>query len=302
MGKGRVIFFISIMFTGILLAMLFYIYKPKPMLDSSFAPMFQLFGHVTKGLSRALTQVIPVSSIDEKKYGEAIKMQCDAHADLKSKEHIYLNKLMAGITSFKKKPFDYKVYVHDSSNPNAFALPGGVIFVTQGLLNTLDSESELVSILAHEMGHVELSHCMDLVRFQLLTKKIKSESLGKLVDFAMSLLLQHSFSKTQEDDADTYAFEVLKSSKYDPSGEGKAFEIFIEFAEKNGYEERQKAHVIRDYFSSHPPLTLRAQKFSEKARVWWKDNPKEKRYVGKRNIKERDSETYEEEWKIYENI
>ena len=55
--------------------------------------------------------------------------------------------------------------------PNAFALPGGVIIVTGGLLKTLKSEAELAAVLSHEMGHIELSHCLDTVRFQLLARK-----------------------------------------------------------------------------------------------------------------------------------
>lgn len=295
-GRGRVICFMLILMCGSALIFLFYFYKPSTRLDSTLAPAYQLFGHATKGLSRALTQVIPVDNIDEKKYGDAIVMRCDAYSDPKDKDFIYVNEIMGVIIKYSKKPFFYKVYIQKSDAPNAFALPGGVIFVTRGLLANMESESELVSVLAHEMGHIELSHCLDIVRFELLAKKIGAESLGKLADFAMNLLLRHSFSKTQEDDADTYAFELLKNSAYDPSAEGRTFEVFIKYCAKFGKADSPKANVIRDYFLSHPPLSIREEKFSEKARLWWKKHHDEKRYVGKMNLKNRNLKEYDNEW------
>jgi len=64
-----------------------------------------------------------------------------------------------------------------------FTLPSGVILVTKGLLETMQSESELVSILAHELGHIERGHCFDVVKYELLARKIKSEKLGELAIF-----------------------------------------------------------------------------------------------------------------------
>ena len=297
MGKGRLMFFVVIVAAGAGLASLFYIYKPKPRLDSTLAPAFQLFGHVTKGMSAALTQVMPVDSLDEKEYGEAIRLRCDSLNNPNDTDYLYVNEVMEKIKRFAKKPFQYRVYMNESGSPNAFALPGGVIFVTRGLMTTLGSESELVSILAHEMAHIELSHCLDTVRFELVAKKIGSESLGKLADFTMALLLRHSFSKTQEDDADVYAFTLLKKSTYDPAAEGKAFEAFIEYCEKNiPVKESKKAHIIRDYFMSHPPLQLRAEKFTEKGRVWWEDHHQEKRYVGKANLEKKIRKDFADGW------
>lgn len=296
MTKTRLFFFILICGCGVALAVLFYHKKPATRLESTLAPMYQLFGTPVRSLNSALTQLMPVDSLDEKKYGEVIMAECDANADSADKDFIYANSVLARLTQFTKKPFAYKVYIHPSPEPNAFALPGGVIFVTRGLMNTLKSESELAAVLSHELGHIELSHCLDAVRFELLAKKIDADTLGSLVDLAVTILLRHSFSKTQEDNADSYAFELMTNSIYDPAAQGKAFEAFLSYSSAHGQEEEQQAGVIRDYFMSHPPLALRAEKFSEKSRLWWNSHGGEKRYAGFRNLRNRDTREFSEEW------
>jgi len=57
-----------------------------------------------------------------------------------------------------KKGYNYEFYLVDNGSINAFACPGGVIFINIGLLNSLDNNSELISILAHEIAHIEFRH------------------------------------------------------------------------------------------------------------------------------------------------
>jgi beta-barrel assembly-enhancing protease len=298
MEKIRILFLIIIVGAGIAITIGLFHYQPKTPLESSLAPAYQLFGHATKGVSRALTVIMRVDDMDEKKYGEAIAERYEPYNDSKDNDYIYVNSVMKTISENKRKPFDYRVFIYPDDSPNAFALPGGVILVTRGLFDALHSQAELSAVLAHEMGHVEMSHCLDAVRFELAAKKIDAKPLGEIADMTMSIFLRHSFSKTQEDDADNYAFEILKISQYDPSAEGKVYNEFIAWQKKHNEETRQKADVVRDYFLSHPPLEIRAVKFTEKAKLWWEDNPNERRYIGVRNLKEREAAFFDKEWKV----
>jgi Zn-dependent protease with chaperone function len=200
----------------------------------------------------------------------------------------YLNELVTQqLSQYAKKPFAYEVFIDSWNVPNAFALPGGVIYVTSGLMRTVKSESELISILAHEMGHIELGHCFGAVKFELLAKKLNAAPLGQLVDFANALLLRHSFSKTQEGDADDYGYDLLLGTSYDPRGMGKAFANLKQSS--GGREEKKNLDVMQDYFSTHPALDIRIEKFSAKANVWWSEHSGEQRYVGEQNLIERKS-------------
>ncbi len=72
-----------------------------------------------------------------------------------------------------------------------------------------------MSVMAHEMGHIELGHCFNAVKFELLARKTHEETLGKIADFAVPFLLHPSFSKTQENESDEYAYNLMIESQYD---------------------------------------------------------------------------------------
>jgi len=286
----RLSFLLLILLAGAVLTVVIYKKKIQTQYDSTLAPAFQLFGGTTKTVNRIFSRAIPVDEVDEREFGNEIAKRYDENTDKDSPDYKYLNNLIINLSKYKKKPFKYRVYPIDYDYPNAFAMPGGVILVTTGLLGSLETEGELVSILAHEMGHIELSHCFDLVRFELLTKKIGDESIGWLADFAINLLLRDSFSKTMENEADEFAFDLVKKTKYDPMSLADSFKRLEEYVEKNYYyndDEEKHADPVRDYFMSHPPLKLRIEKFSSDAVVWWRMHSKEKRYLGKLNLKER---------------
>ncbi|HMV78555.1 MAG TPA: M48 family metallopeptidase [Leptospiraceae bacterium] len=280
MKNGR-LYFVLILCFGIGLIAALSVQEKKTEMDSTLAPFWQLIGKPVQLGSKALTKVIPVSALDEKEYGDAIRSRYESGADKSDPRYIYLNTLIKDLTKTKSKPFDYTVFLMDSGVPNAFAMPGGVLFVTTGLLQILESESELVSILGHEIGHVEKNHCLENVRFQLLTQKIGSETLGKLADLAFGIIVKSSYNKNQEEEADEYAFSLLLSSDYHPAGEGKAFE---KLAESHLGKETRSANIITEYFQSHPHTVLRKERYQEKAKAWRASNSGVRKYTGKANL------------------
>jgi beta-barrel assembly-enhancing protease len=175
--------------------------------------------------------------------------------------------------------------------------------VTRGLLNILETEGELVSILAHEMGHIERSHCLNIVKYELLAKKIGDAELGRFADLITAIFLRQAFSKTQENEADEYAFQLLEQTQYDPHSVGQAFQRLLDYQKQYGYPSvaKQEADVIRDYLLSHPPVEIRIDKFTSQAKTWWRRaQGKERRYVGKRNLAEQNAfpkTQYPEEWR-----
>ncbi|TGK23803.1 M48 family metallopeptidase [Leptospira stimsonii] len=292
----RLIFFIGILvFGGVLMALL-YREQIQTERTSTLAPFYQILGKPIRTMNRALTKVLSVDSLDEKEYGDAIRERFSELKKVGDKDYDYLNQLIGSLTVYKQKPFDYTVYIMEDESPNAFALPGGVIFVTRGLLTTLKSEHELISVLSHEIGHIEKSHCMDGIRFELLAKKIGTDTLGQLADFAFQTMTRHAYNKTQEDEADEYAFDLILNTTYDPSGVGLAFLRLEQYDPETGVK---KAKLFSEYFQSHPHMDLRREKFSEKANLWWENHPEERRYKGTRNLKSRitfEKKDYEGEW------
>ena len=71
----------------------------------------------------------------------------------------YVQRIGAGLAARSERPnLPWSFRVVDDATPNAFALPGGYIFVTRGLLGVVNSEAELASVLGHEIGHVTARH------------------------------------------------------------------------------------------------------------------------------------------------
>lgn len=264
-----------------------YMFETSTPLRSSFAPAFQLLGHSTKVIDGLLARVMPIDSLDEADLGRVIAAGYERQANKNDPVFVYINELLRHQTAVLKKPFAYNAYILESTQPNAMALPGGVILVTRGLVTTVQSEAELIAVLAHELGHVELGHCFDAVKFELLTRKVTRGAYGKIADFAVNLLLHHSFSKTLEDQADEYAYALIAQTNYDPRAVGGAFDRLLQ--SQGVHRTRGDAHAnpIRDYFMSHPPLALRKDKFSQRADAWWRANSAERRFVGWANLAQR---------------
>jgi Zn-dependent protease with chaperone function len=289
-GRARIAALITLLAAGGALVAALVLRRVGTPLESSLAPAFELLGSPVKSLDRFVGRVVPVDALDERDLGRALRARYGSLETPNDPDHLYLNDLMAHISTRSRKPFDYQVSVLSSPAPNAMALPGGGILVTSGLLATLQSESELVAVLAHELGHIELSHCLDAVKFELLARKLGTAPLGQIADLAVRILVAHSFSKAQEAEADEYAYALLLHSRYEPRGAGRAFASLLAWEERRDAG-RGPSHAdpFRDYFSSHPPLELRRDEFLARAGAWWRGHQEERRYVGEANLGQRRS-------------
>ncbi|TGK03063.1 peptidase M48 [Leptospira langatensis] len=291
MLRNRFFFLLSLLVSGGLLSFLAVKSKANVQLPATLSPAFQLLGKPIKTIDRSLTKLLPINDLDEKRLGDSIALRYESYSDPTSPDQIYLRNLVYNLSVGNSKNFEYRVFIMDTSSPNAFAMPGGILFVTKGLLSMVKSEAELAAILGHEIGHVELSHCMDGVRGELLARKIGAASLGEFADIAVGLLIRPSFSKNQEDEADQYGYELLRREKYDPYAMGRTFR---RLKEATG-EGEASLSPIQEYFMTHPHLEHRSEKFTEMA----KKEDEGSYYVGAKNLNERSSryeQEYEEEF------
>jgi len=129
----------------------------------------------------------------------------------------------------------YHFLVLDAADINAFAAPGGLIFVTRGMLKLCRSEDELAAVLAHEIGHVELMHGLRAIQQSRLTsaltilaaesaKNFGSEDLAQVTrDFEGSIgdvtqtMMTSGYARGLERQADQAAVRILRAVGYNPS-------------------------------------------------------------------------------------
>jgi predicted Zn-dependent protease len=139
----------------------------------------------------------------------------------------YVNRVGRWIASQSERPdLDWHFGVIESNDINAFAAPGGYVFVTKGLYGSLQSESELAGVLAHEIGHVIKKHYLKILQQsrlvdiggKLLTKQVgENEYIKSLIGNGAEIFAR-SLDKNAEFEADCVAVILAARAGYDPFG------------------------------------------------------------------------------------
>ena len=83
--------------------------------------------------------------------------------------------------SLRRPEIAYTASVIPSDIPNAFALPGGYVYITSSLFDQLETEAELAAIMGHEVAHVDLKHCIERLQYELVARKIGGPPLEMIV-------------------------------------------------------------------------------------------------------------------------
>lgn len=206
--------------------------------------------------------------------GEQIAMQINAQLPLVRDAGVnrYVNELGRTIAAHSERPeLEYRFYVVDSPALNAFALPGGHVYVNRGLLERTRNHSELAGILAHEIGHVAARHGAKNLQRQLRTRSIAATmhhlilGRGPLLDQeALDLggaLWNAQHSRRAEVEADRLAVRYLVRSGVDPRG---MLSLFTDLWQE---EHRAGASDEVSLFSTHPGTLARLEETREKIRV-----------------------------------
>ncbi|QBQ54017.1 M48 family metalloprotease [Nitrosococcus wardiae] len=136
----------------------------------------------------------------------------------------YVDRLGQQLAADSERPhLPWAFAVVDDPTPNAFALPGGFIFVTRGMLTLMDSEAELVAVLGHEIGHVTARHSVtQLSRAQLAQLGLglgaiimpEIQLLGDIAGLGLNLLFL-KYGRDAERQADTLGFRYARAEGYD---------------------------------------------------------------------------------------
>ena len=155
---------------------------------------------------------------------------------------------IASVSHTPDKPFEFAALNHKSVN--AMALPGGYIYITQGMLENLTSEAQLASILAHEAAHVTARHVSSAMSRQIGIEILLSvvASRTEIPQTAQTLtnygrqIIGLKFSRDDEREADTGGLDYLIKAGYNPNAFVEVMEIL---------DEQSKSKPI-EFLSSHP--------------------------------------------------
>ncbi len=199
------------------------------------------------------------------------------------------------LSHLRRQGIHYQFHVIDSPQVNAFALPGGQIFVMRGLLEFVESEAELAAVLGHEMSHVDLRHCIERYQYEAKLKKAGVPELGWLVE-AAHRLATFAFLPQQELEADAQGERLSVESGYDPDAAAALFNrMKMHFREPDragattpvGEVVQAAGQAIGSYFRTHPPSEERARRMNDMLARNSAELAGRAFYVGKQNLRER---------------
>ena len=156
--------------------------------------------------------------------------------------------------------FDYHFFIIDNKEFNAFAAPSGLIFIHSGLIDLCDTEGELVSVLAHEIGHAASRHIADRIsksgKLNAGTTALMlagillggGGALGQAVaagSMAGGMTANLKFSREDEEEADRLAYKWMKEEKRDPAD-------MVSMLKKMRRVSRYQRKQVPTYLVTHP--------------------------------------------------
>lgn len=168
--------------------------------------------------------------------------------------YAYLDNIVQDILSSKeiayRDEFAWKVHIIDDDVLNAFAVPGGYIYVYTGLIKYLDKEDDLAGVLAHEIAHVDQRHSTQQLQsaygLDILLSVVLGNNPGQLKEIAGALagnLASLSFSRKHETEADEYSVYYLSETEYQCNGAYSFFQKLID---------SEQAGNTPTFLSTHP--------------------------------------------------
>lgn len=234
------------------------------------APAHAQFGDVLKKAEDAKKKVdsLHINENDERALGEQVSAKLvekfGVVQDAQLTKYVSLVGLVLAKSSSRSN-LNWQFIVLDTDGVNAFAAPGGIIHITRGLLGLIKNEAELAGALGHEVTHVTERHTVKAIEKQKLAEAgtnsvsagggLTQAALGRLANFAYENVLNNSFSRSDEGEADQKGVRLASHLGYDAHGLPNVLKKID--TRNSGNDERN------GLFASHPETKDRIAKLEQ---------------------------------------
>ncbi len=225
---------------------------------------------ILQGATSILSSTGEIDYNSERTIGESLALEGFGRYGMPLKNPAlqeYVNLVGMAVARNSLRPeIPYSFVVVDSPLQNAFACPGGIIFLSAGLLNTIETESQLAGILAHEVAHVGHKHALKSIQRARFFKGVgkitaatmegeKGQQFEDMIGGLENVLFDKGLDKNMEFEADSSAMETAYRTGYDPNG---LLEVLKELKRIEASSPKKGS-----WFSTHPPLSERIVKCGE---------------------------------------
>ncbi len=213
-----------------------------------------------QGTGQVIAGLLPIGPEEEENIGQAIALQVIAryggvydHPELTR----YINLVGKSVAlTCDRANMEYRFAVLNHDSINAFAAPSGYIFVTRGLLKTVQNEAELAAVLGHEIGHVTQKHILDVIQRSKQIAGVADAGLAyatrnpdafkNVIDGAVKKILDEGLDQGKELESDRLGVVFASRVGYDPAA-------YLTFLNRL----RQIKGDDRAFFKTHPNFSNR---------------------------------------------
>ncbi|MBI3130874.1 MAG: M48 family metalloprotease [Acidobacteria bacterium] len=243
----------------------------------TLAPVVDRGTEVLKAADEVGQRLTRLSPAELEQLDAEIEARFAFHGDPASPDFVrdrdYVQEILSHLratTELQPRP---RLHLMQATAPNAFALPGGTILMTTGMIDLCANEAELAEVIAHEMGHHKLGHPLARLQYERAARKLGGTLLQDLASLGYTLY-SRGYSARDEEEADRQGLAIAARAGYHPQAVQR---LMTRMQARFGRSEGSPSNVVeesvhaaetalKNYFTTHPPFPDRILKL-ERARV-----------------------------------
>ena len=183
-----------------------------------------------RDLTRLPMRLTRISDQEEVAVGNQLAQQYSINDENVSAEDLALDAYIGRVGktlaahAHRRLPYSFRL-LPNHSVLNAFSLPGGPVYVGEGLLDQMTSEDELASVIGHEIEHIDHYHCAERIQIEAQLRHVNLGVIGALVQIPLSVW-EAGYNKDEELEADREGMRLAVLAGYSPYGAVTLFERF----------------------------------------------------------------------------
>jgi beta-barrel assembly-enhancing protease len=262
--KRAVLFPIFFLVLAASVAALYYAERSTKASHVSANAILELAADAQRDLTRVPMRLTRISDEEEISIGRKLSAQyAPINQPLSAEQaalQLYVRRVGAAVAvrAHRHLPYEFRL-IPDRNLINAFALPGGPVYIGEGMTDLMLTEDQLANVLAHEVEHIDHYHCVERFQLEAKLKHLDLEVVGALLQVPLSVW-EAGYHKDEELEADREGMFLAAQAGYSPYGAVKTFERFAKLQKEYVIHAQTPEEELSDlaiqslagYFRSHP--------------------------------------------------
>ena len=287
--KRPVVFVVFIAILGFSLGCLYWSQRRAQTIPSSANAILNMAADAQRDLTRVPMHFTRLSDEEEIAIGHNLSagymgqvMKLTPEEEALEK---YVRRVGGTVAAHAHRHLAYQFHLIPNHNMiNAFSLPGGPVYIGEGMLDLMETEDELASILGHEVEHIDHYHCIERFQVEAKLKNLNLEIVGQLLQIPLEFW-QAGYHKDEEFEADREGVRLAVEAGYSPYGAVTVFTRIAKLCDEYVIHARSPEEELSElaiqslsgYFRSHPLPSERLDQINRLiAEEHWEDRKTQK--------------------------